>query len=176
MPIPTTRERRFIRRDKRDEVPSRVLEITRVTRVAAGGKHMTFRVTVAVGDQKGKVGVGIGKGLDVAQAIEKATRAAKKNMIVVPIVDGTIPHQVKVKFGPSELLLKPQRQGRGLVAGGVVRVICELAGIKDISAKFLSSTNNKMNNAKVTMEALQMLRIKNKVTQQYATPPAETQA
>ena len=169
------RERRFTRRDKKDEIPSKVLDITRVTRVAAGGKHMTFRATVAVGDQKGKVGMGIGKGLDVAQAIEKATKAAKKNSFMVPIVGGTIPHQVKEKFGPARVLLKPQRQGRGLVAGGVVRIICELAGIKDLSAKFLSSTHNKVNNAKVTMEALRKLRIK-KPSIQHATASAETQA
>ena len=170
-----TRERRFVRRDKKDEIPSKAIDITRVTRVAAGGKHMTFRATVVVGDQKGKVGVGVGKGLDVAQAIEKATRAAKKNSFVIPIVEGTIPHQVRAKFGPSEVLLKPQRQGRGLVAGGVVRVICELGGIKDISAKFLSSTHNKLNNAMVTMEALRRLRIK-KPPIQHATASTETQA
>lgn len=165
----------FRRREQKNEIPTRTIDITRVTRVAAGGKHMSFRATVVIGDQKGKVGVGIGKGLDVAQAIEKATRAAKKNAFVVPIIEGTIPHQVRAKFGPSEVLLKPQRQGRGLVAGGVVRVICELGGIKDVSAKFLSSTHNTLNNAMVTMEALRKLRIK-KLGSHHAAPPVEVQA
>lgn len=146
------------RQRMKDEFPSRTLDITRVTRVAAGGKHMSFRATVAVGDQKGRVGVGIGKGLDVAQAIEKATRAAKKHLFLIPLFSGTIPHQVRAKFGPSVVLLKPQRHGRGLVAGGVVRIMCELAGVKDLSAKFLSSTHNKVNNAMATMKAFQQLK------------------
>lgn len=175
-------ERRFQRREKTDEFASKAIDITRVTRVAAGGKHLTFRATVVIGDGKGKVGVGIGKGLDVAQAIEKATRTAKKYAILVPIVQGTIPHQVQAKFGPSRVLLKPQRQGRGLVAGGVVRVISELAGIKDLSAKFLSSTHNKVNNAMVTMEALRKLKTQKdkdseqKDVEQHAAESTETKA
>ena len=98
------------------------------------------------------------KGLDVSQAIEKATRDAKKNIIEIPLVKGTIPFEVSAKFGPSKVLLKPQMEGRGLVAGGTVRVICSLAGIQDISSKILSTTTNKLNNARATMSALSKLK------------------
>jgi small subunit ribosomal protein S5 len=116
---------------------------------------------VVSGDKQGKVGVGVAKGLDVAQAIEKATRQAKKHAIVVPIQNGTIPHEVRAKFGASEVLLRPQRVGRGLVAGGPIRIICEFAGIQSISGKFLSRTHNKLNNALVTMAALKKLKMQN---------------
>jgi small subunit ribosomal protein S5 len=102
--------------------------------------------------------LGIAKGLDVAQAVEKSTRAAKKNLITVPIVNETIPHQVEAKFGAAMILLKPQKKGRGLVAGGTVRVICNLAGIKNISSKVIGKTGNKFNNAKATIEAFKNLK------------------
>ena len=153
-------EKRFSRQNKNDEFDSKVIDIARVTRVAAGGKHMSFRAIVIGGDKKGRCGIGIGKGLDVAQAVEKATRQIKKHLMAVPIVDGTIPHAVEAKFGPSEIILKPQLKGRGLVAGGPVRIICQMAGIKDISAKFISGTHNKLNNAMATFKALQKLKAK----------------
>lgn len=108
--------------------------------------------------------MGVAKGSDVAQAIEKATRQAKKSSILVPIVNGTIPHEVEAKFGASRILLRPQTGGRGLVAGGPVRIICEFAGIKNISGKFISKTHNKLNNALATIEALQKLTTKNAIT------------
>src|SRR3989344_3143790 len=145
----------------RDEYETKLLDLARVTRVTGGGKRMSFRAVVAAGDKKSKIGIGIDKGRDVSQAVEKATSKAKKNMINVVIVDGTIPHQVKVKMGPSVILLKPQRKGRGLVAGGVVRAICDLAGIKNISSKILSGSKNKLNNARATMEALKKLKVRN---------------
>jgi small subunit ribosomal protein S5 len=144
----------------KDEFESRLLDLARVTRVTGGGKRLRFRAVVAAGDRKGKIGIGIDKGRDVSQAIEKATRMAKKNIINVMIVEGTIPHQVEAKAGPARILLKPQRKGRGLVAGGSVRTICDLAGIKDISSKILSGSKNKLNNARATMEALKKLKIK----------------
>jgi small subunit ribosomal protein S5 len=113
-----------------------------------------------VGNKEGKIGVGVAKGVDVAQAVEKATRLAKKNLVDVPIVEDTIPHQVSSKFGAAKVLLKPQRKGRGLVAGGTVRVICTLAGIKNISSKVLGRTGNKLNNAQATIRALKMLKLK----------------
>ena len=100
-----------------------------------GGRRLRFRAGVVVGDKKGKVGFGISKGADVAQAVEKATRLAKKNIISVPIVNETISHPVEAKFGAAKIILKPQTKGRGLVAGGTARVICSLAGIKNISSK-----------------------------------------
>ncbi|MBZ9571846.1 30S ribosomal protein S5 [Patescibacteria group bacterium] len=142
------------------EFESKLLDLARVTRVSAGGKHFRFRAVVVVGNKEGKVGVGVAKGSDVAQAIKKATRLAKKNIIEVLIVNETVPHEVTSKFGPARVLLKPQRKGRGLVAGGTVRVICNLAGIKNISSKILGRTGNKLNNARATIKALKKLRLK----------------
>lgn len=146
--------------EKRDEFESKLLDLARVTRVSAGGKHFKFRAVVVVGNKNGKVGVGVAKGLDVAQAMDKATRLAKKNLIEIPISNETIPHEVDAKFGPAKILLRPQRKGRGLVAGGVVRVICTLSGVKNISSKVLGRTGNKLNNAKATIEALKKLKMK----------------
>ncbi len=143
----------------REEFESKLLDLARVTRVAAGGKRMRFRAVVVVGNRAGSVGVGVAKGLDVAQAVEKSTRMARKNLIKVLIVNNTIPHAVEVKFGPARILIKPQRDGRGLVAGGTVRVICALAGIKNISSKILGKTGNKLNNAMATILALKKLKI-----------------
>ena len=121
-----------------DEFESKLLDLTRVTRVTAGGKQLRFRAIIVIGDKKGKLGFGVSKGLDVSQAIEKATRLAKKNIITVPInKDGTIDREVKAKYGASVVLLKPQRKGKGLVAGGTVRTLCQLAGIQNISSKIL---------------------------------------
>ncbi len=141
-----------------DEFESKLLDLTRVTRVTAGGKQLRFRAIMVVGDRKGKIGLGVSKGLDVSQAIEKATRMAKKNLFEVPINEnGTIDHEIQAKFGPSVVLLKPQREGKGLVAGGTVRTLCQLAGIQNISSKILSRTSNKLNNAKATIKAFQLL-------------------
>ena len=148
-------------RGAKDEYETKLLDLARVTRVTGGGKRLRFRAVVIAGDKKSKIGIGIDKGRDVSQAIEKATNKAKKNMITVVIVDGTIPHQVDAKMGPARILLKPQRKGRGLVAGGAVRAICDLAGIKNVSSKILSGSKNKLNNARATMEALRKLKIKN---------------
>jgi small subunit ribosomal protein S5 len=141
-----------------DEFESKLLDLTRVTRVTAGGKQLRFRAIIVVGDRKGNIGLGVSKGLDVSQAIEKATRVAKKNLMVVPInKEGTIDHEVEAKFGPSVILLKPQKKGKGLMAGGAVRTLCQLAGIQDISSKILSRTTNKLNNAKATIKAFELL-------------------
>lgn len=147
-------------RKEQGEFDSKLLDLARVTRVVEGGRKFRFRAVVVLGDKKNRVGVGVAKGSDVAQAMEKASKKAKKNMITVPIVKGTIPHEVDAKFGASKVLLRPQREGRGLVAGGAVRVICEKAGIKDISAKFISRTGNQLNNAMATITALQKLKKK----------------
>lgn len=141
-----------------DEFESKLLDLARVTRVTAGGKRLRFRAVVVAGNKQGKVGVGVDKGRDVAQAVEKATRRAKKNLVTVSLIDETIPHEVGAKFGPAKVLLRPQRKGRGLVAGGAVRIICELAGIKNISSKILSRSKNKLNNARATIEALRKIK------------------
>jgi small subunit ribosomal protein S5 len=147
------------RRDgPKDEFDSKLLDLARVTKVTGGGKTMRFRAVIVVGNKTGKVGVGAAKGLDVSQAIDKATRVAKKNIREIPVSQGTIPYEVEAKFGPSRVILKPQKKGKGLVAGGTVRIICSLAGIQDISSKTLSRTRNKLNNARATMKALDKLR------------------
>lgn len=141
----------------RDEFEQRILDISRVTRVMAGGKRMSFRACVAIGDKKGKVGVGLGKGADVTMAVNKAVNKAKKTMIKVETINDTITHVIRQKTGAAKLMFKPARQGRGVIAGGVSRVIFELAGIKNVTSKQLG-TNNKINNARCTIEALASLR------------------
>ncbi len=146
-----------VKNNKKEEYDQKILDIARVTRVMAGGKRMSFRACVAVGDKNGKIGIGLSKGADVAAAVSKAADKAKKDMVTVPMVNTTIPHEIKYKFGAAEILFKPSGQGRGIIAGGVVRVILELSGIKDITSKILG-TNNKVNNAKCTLEALRNLK------------------
>jgi len=154
--------------EKKDEFDSKLLDLARVMRMTSGGRRFRFRAGVVVGNKKGKIGFGVAKGADVAQAVEKATRVAKKNIVLVPTVNETIPHQVEAKFGAAEVILKPQAKGRGLVAGGTVRVICSLAGIRNISSKKIGRTSNKINNAKATISALKKLK--------YATTSTEAKS
>jgi small subunit ribosomal protein S5 len=154
------RPSRFSRSEPRDEFESKLLDLARVSHTRAGGKKMRFRAVIIAGDKKGRVGLGVSKGVDVAAAVEKATRFAKKYLVTVPMVNETIPHETFAKVGASMILLKPQRKGRGLVAGGTVRVVCALAGIKNISSKMLSRTGNKINNAQATIEALKKLKVR----------------
>lgn len=132
------------------------LDVRRVARVVAGGRRFSFRTTVAVGDKKGRVGVGVAKGKDASASVEKATRRAKKHLIVVPIVNNTVPFQAYAKYKASSVILKPT-QGRGIVAGGPVRTVCELAGIKNVTAKLTSRTTNRLTNAQAAVEALRMI-------------------
>lgn len=152
------RRRSFNREPIDKEFDSKLLDLARVTHVRAGGKRLRFRAVVVIGNKAGKVGLGIAKGRDVAKAVEKATRLAKRYLITVPMAGDTIPHEVYSKFGAARVLLRPQRKGRGLVAGGTVRVVCTLAGIKNVSSKILGRTGNKLNNAKATIEALKKLK------------------
>lgn len=154
-----SRERieKSIKREK-SEYDSRVLDIARVTRVVAGGRRFRFRVVMVVGDKRGKVGLGVAKGLDVSQAIDKATRQARRHLEKIRINKGTISHSVATKYKSAKLMLRPAKPGRGIVAGGAVRVICELAGIKDIVAKIISRSTNKLNNARATLKALRGLK------------------
>ncbi len=148
------------KKEPKKEYENEVLDISRVERMTSGGRRLRFRTMIVLGDKKGKVGVGSAKGNDVQQAIEKATRKAEKEMVKVPIsVTGTIPHEVKAKHGAAVVLLKPQTEGRGLVAGGTVRTICHLAGVENVSGKILGNTRNKLNNAKATIKALTMLKV-----------------
>ena len=143
---------------EKKEFDSKLLDLSRVERMTSGGRRLRFRAIMVLGDRKGRVGLGVAKGLDVAQAVEKATRLAKKNMVEIPIIEGTIPFEVEARFGAARILLRPQRKGRGLVAGGTVRVICSLVGIEDISSKVLSKSRNKLNNAKAMILALKKLK------------------
>ena len=149
------------RKEPKSEFDSKLLALDRVTRVTGGGKKLRFRACVIIGNRKGKVGMGVAKGKDVSQAMEKAQKIAKKNIIEVPLIEDSIPHETEAKFEASRVLLRSQRSGRGIIAGGPVRVICDLAGIKNISAKILSRSKNKMNNAMATIEALKKLKVKN---------------
>ena len=141
-----------------DDVQSVILDLARVTRVQRGGKRMRFRVCLGIGDGKGKIGIGIAKGSDVADAVEKATRKAKKNALQIPLTEtGTILHTIEVKFKAAHILLKPAPSGTGVKAGGVVRVMCTLGGIQNISAKLLGS-NNKITNAQALVRGLKMFK------------------
>ncbi len=142
----------------RDEFDHKLLHLTRVAHMTAGGRRFRFRAVVVLGDKKGRVGMGNAKGKDVAQAVDKAKKIAEKNLILVPILNETIPHQVEAKFSSVRVLLKPQIKGKGLIAGGPVRTVCYLAGIKNISSKLLSRTKSKMNIAMATICALKKFK------------------
>jgi small subunit ribosomal protein S5 len=143
---------------KKDEFQEQTLDMRRVARVMAGGKRFRFRATIVIGDLRGRVGVGMGKGIDVQQAIAKAQRDARKRLITVPLAKRTIPHEVEAKFSAARIRLKPAKEGHGLVAGGAARAVLSLAGIKDITAKALGRTPNQVTNALATYEALKQLK------------------
>lgn len=146
----------------KDEFKDKVLDLRRVARVVAGGKRFRFRVTVVVGDEKGRVGIGVAKGLDVQSAVAKAKAEGKKAALTIPLKDGrTIPHDVEAKYSASRVIIKPTSAGHGLKAGGAVRAVLAMAGIKDATAKCLGRTPNKLTNALATIEALRKLKTKN---------------
>lgn len=162
-PGATNQGQRGGRRDGRRDAPQStspyeelVINIDRVARVVKGGRRFRFKALVVVGDRKGKVGVGVAKGLDVQAAVAKATDVAKKNLITVPIVNQTIPHDVEVKVSGAHVLLKPAALGTGIIAGGVVRSIIGVTGINNMLSKSLGSTN-KVNIAYATIDALKSL-------------------
>lgn len=143
-------------RPEKDEFEKKVLEVDRISRTVKGGKRIRFRTLVIIGNHNGRVGIGIGKAAEVVNAVEKASRIARKNLIDVPIVNGTIKHKIEVKLGSAHILLKPGKPGTSIVAGGTIRTICSLSGIKDIMGKILG-TANKINNSKATIEAFKRL-------------------
>ena len=143
---------------KKPEYKEKVMDLRRVTRVVAGGKRMSFRATVVIGDEKGKVGIGVSKGLDVAQAVDKAKIQAKKNLIHVPLKGRSIPHEVEAKYSAAYVKIKPARLGHGLKAGGAARNVLLLAGVKDATSKSLGKTKNKLTTAMATVEALKTLK------------------
>jgi len=138
------------------EFEEKIAQINRVAKKTKGGNRISFSVLVVVGDKKGKVGVGLGKALDVSSAVKKGLSRAKKAMITVPMKGTTIAHEVWLKKGAAKILLKPAPPGTGIIAGGAVRMVLELADIRDIVSKILGS-NNKASNVYATMEALKRL-------------------
>ena len=148
-----------IKKFEKPEYEQKLIDIRRVARVVAGGRRFNFRVTLVIGNRKGNVGVGLGKADDTASAIEKAFRNAKKNLIKIPLTEkGSIPHETRGKFGSSRVYIKPSSAGRGLVAGGSVRAVLDLAGAKSAAAKILSPSKNKLNNARAAICALKELK------------------
>lgn len=141
------------------EFDQKVVEVTRVTRVVAGGKRMRFRALVVIGDHKGKVGMGLKKGLDVAESVNKAINQAKKNMIKLPLVNDTIPHEVSIKYKASKIMMRPARTGTGVIAGGAIRSVMDLAGVKNVISKMIGSSN-KVNNIKAVFKAFESMKSK----------------
>lgn len=135
----------------------RTLDIDRVARVVKGGRRFRFRALVVVGDHKGKVGIGISKGADVTAAVSKANEVAKKNIISIPLYKDTLPHEVEAKVSGARIMLKPASAGTGLIAGGVVRSILDVAGVANVLSKSLGSSN-KANTAYATIAALKQLK------------------
>jgi small subunit ribosomal protein S5 len=163
----------------------RVVHIDRVARVVKGGRRFRFRALVVIGDHKNKVGIGTAKGADVTAAVSKAVDVAKKNLVIVPIYKGTLPHEAEAKVSGARILVKPASAGTGLIAGGVVRTVLEVAGVHNALSKSLGSTN-KINTAYATLAALQSIQPADKwvtrkdavskkvTTKQPAEQPEET--
>ena len=149
------REPRAPREEK--QFDERVVAVDRVARVVKGGRRFRFRALVVIGDGKGKIGVGVAKGADVTAAVSKATEVAKKSLVTIAINKETIPHEQQARVGGARILLKPAAPGTGLIAGGVVRVVLEVAGIRNILSKSLGSSN-KINVAYATIDALKAIQ------------------
>lgn len=160
MPKSTNPDRQH-RRDRRDREPSEFTETTlavdRVTRVVKGGRRMRFRAVVVLGNKKGKVGLGTGKANEVQAAVGKATKAARRNMIRIPLIKGTIPHEVDVKFKAAKLRIMPASEGTGIIAGGALRVVLDHAGVRNVLSKRFG-TGNKLVNAQAIILALKQLK------------------
>lgn len=133
-----------------------LLDLSRVVRVVKGGRRFRFRASVVIGDRRGRVGFGIGKSKDVQQAIQKAQEQAKKHLVRAKLKNGTIPHTVRAKYGSSIVLLKPARAGTGVIAGGTVRLVADLVGMKDLVAKCYGSSN-RINTARAAIKALEQV-------------------
>lgn len=139
---------------------SRVIQIKRTAKVTGGGKKMSFQATVVAGDRKGKVGLGIAKGMDVPQAIEKATKQATSQLITLPIVNNSIPHSIVLKYKSVRLVLRPAKTGQGIIAGGPIKIFFELSGIKNITTKLVSKTKNKIAILKALVYACKRLALR----------------
>lgn len=152
------REKRTFSRDKEvDGIEKKLVNVNRVTKVVKGGRTMRFSALVVCGDKQGKVGIGTGKASEVPQAIEKATMDAKKRMVKISTVGTTIPHEVVGKFGTSTVILMPAKEGTGVIAGGSVRPVIELLGVKDVTCK-IHGSRSKINCARATLNGLLQLK------------------
>jgi small subunit ribosomal protein S5 len=158
-------------REEREELDERVVHIARTAKVVQGGRRFAFRAVVVVGDQKGRVGVGVGKAREVPDAIRKASDQARKTMILVPLLGTTIPHGVESSFGAGRVMLKPASPGTGVIAGGGVRAVVEAAGVKDILSKSLGS-DNILNVVQATFTALQELQSYEREAERRGVDPA----
>jgi len=153
-----TPKKGFKSRDNKVEWSERVVSIQRVTKVVKGGKKLSFRAVVVIGDEQGQVGVGVGKAGDVVTAVRKGVSDGRKNVISVPLTSSnSIPHKIDGRFGAAKLILRPSAPGSGVIAGGSIRTVLELAGVKNILSKQLGS-NNLLNNARATVNGLSNLR------------------
>lgn len=139
------------------DLKEKVVNINRVTKVVKGGRNFRFAALVVVGDENGHVGVGMGKSIEIPEAIKKGIEDAKKNLVEISTVSTTIPHEIHGKFGTSDVLIMPAKEGTGVIAGGPARAVLELAGLKDVRAKSLGS-NNPSNMVKATINGLASLR------------------
>lgn len=149
-------------KNEEKKIDERVLYIRRVSKKTQGGSYVTFSALVAVGDRKSQVGLGLGRGIEVPQAIQKAINYAKKHMIKVNLYNSTLPHEILLKYKAAKILLKPAPEGTGLKVGSVARVILDLAGVRNVSGKIIRSRNHVVNSYAV-IEALKKLKFKNKL-------------
>lgn len=158
----TKKERKPVRKtearaEQKQELKEKVVNVSRVAKVVKGGRTFRFSALVVVGDEKGRIGVGNGKSAEVPEAIKKATDDAKKNLVKISLVNGTLPHEYTTNFGSSKVILKPAVEGTGVIAGGAVRPVLELAGVKNVTAKTLGSRNSR-NIVYATVKALKAMR------------------
>ena len=143
------------------EFSSVVLQVDRISRTVKGGRRIRFRTLIILGNKNGKVGMGVAKANEVAVAVAKATTNAKKNMITVPIVNGTIPHEITIKMDRAKIIFRPAKEGTSIIAGSAVRTVAELAGIRDLNAKVIGSAT-KINIAQSTLTCFKSLRVRGK--------------